>query len=138
MKKPTRDPIYLAFIRSLPCTIRGLSWGIEAAHTGPHGLGQKSSDYSAIPLCRKHHRTSNDSLHKLGPFRFMTVHQLEIPELVKRLNAKPIIRIEAGCFVGIFQGQERIEYVLGPAVYERLIPAAEQMRKRRLEEMRSR
>ena len=34
----------------------------EAAHTGPHGLGQKSSDLSAIPLCRVHHR----AVHRCG------------------------------------------------------------------------
>jgi hypothetical protein len=30
------------------------------------GIIQKSSD-SAIPLCARHHRTGDDSYHKLGP-----------------------------------------------------------------------
>ena len=52
--------------------LRGLRvhQGIEASHTGPHGLGQKSSDFSAIPLCYQHHRTGKDSYHKLGPQKF--------------------------------------------------------------------
>lgn len=77
---------YLAFIRSLPCLVCGIRRGIEAAHTGPRGLGQKSSDLSAIPLCRQHHRTGTDSLHCLGPRKFTALHSLDVPELVERLN----------------------------------------------------
>jgi hypothetical protein len=68
--KPARNPRYLAWIRTHPCVVCGASRGIEASHTGPHGLGQKSPDSSAIPLCAKHHRTGNDSYHKLGPRKF--------------------------------------------------------------------
>jgi hypothetical protein len=39
--------------------------GLEASHTGPHGIGQKSPDFSAIPLSAKHHRTGTDSYHRL-------------------------------------------------------------------------
>ena len=49
--KPQRDPRYLAWIRTQPCVVCGSARGIEASHTGPHGLGQKSPDTSAIPLC---------------------------------------------------------------------------------------
>ena len=69
--KPARNPKYLAWIRTHPCVVCGGSRGIEASHTGPHGLGQKSPDSSAIPLCAKHHRTGNDSYHKLGPRKFL-------------------------------------------------------------------
>jgi hypothetical protein len=84
---------------------------VEAAHTGPHGLSQKSSDLSVIPLCARHHRTGDDSYHKLGPRKFAEVHQVNIPAIVARLSAKPSIRVEAGAFVGRF-GEE--EYTLGP------------------------
>jgi hypothetical protein len=81
-----------------------------ASHTGPHGLGQKSPDSSAIPLCAKHHRTGNDSYHRLGPRKFSVKHNLDIPAIVRRLNLKPTIRVEACWFVTYLEDQG---YVLG-------------------------
>src|SRR5205823_5406967 len=98
--KPIRNPGYLQWIRTLPCSVCSTTRAVEAAHTGPHGLSQKSSDLSAIPLCVKHHRTGNDSYHKLGPRKFAEVHQLNIVAMVARLSAKPLIRVESGTFVG--------------------------------------
>lgn len=109
--RPLRNPRYLAWIRTQPCVVCGARRGIEASHTGPHGLGQKSPDSSAIPLCSKHHRTGNDSYHRLGARRFAEVHNLDIPAIVRRLTTKPVIRIEAGAFFGYF-GDE--QYLLGP------------------------
>jgi hypothetical protein len=108
--KPVRNPGYLQWIRTLPCSVCRTTRQIEAAHTGPHGISQKSSDLSAIPLCRRHHRTGNDSYHKLGPRRFAEVHHLSIRAIVARLSAKPLIRVESGTFVGCLGNQE---YVLG-------------------------
>jgi hypothetical protein len=108
--KPVRNPGYLQWIRTLPCSVCRTTHQIEAAHTGPHGISQKSSDLSAIPLCRKHHRTGDDSYHRLGPRRFAEVHHLSIRALVVRLSAKPLIRVESGTFVGCLGNQE---YVLG-------------------------
>ena len=108
--KPPRNREYLAWIRTLPCVVCRSTRGIEASHTGPHGLGQKSSDYSAIPLCHKHHRTGSDSYHKLGPRRFCAVHGLDIRAIVGRLNMKPLVRLEAGSFVAHLEGER---YVLG-------------------------
>jgi hypothetical protein len=108
--KPARDSRYLAWIRTLPCVVCGTTRGIEASHTGPHGLGQKSPDSSAIPLCSKHHRTGTSSYHKLGARRFAQVHDLDIPAIVGRLNLKPIIRVESGAFVGYLEDRQ---YVLG-------------------------
>jgi hypothetical protein len=108
--KPVRNPRYLQWIRTLPCSVCRTTRAVEAAHTGPHGLGQKSSDWSAIPLCEKHHRTGDNSYHRLGPRKFAKVHQLNILEIVARLSAKPWIRVESGAFVGRFGDQE---YELG-------------------------
>jgi hypothetical protein len=83
----------------------------RTSHTGPHGLGQKSPDSSAIPLCYRHHRTGPDSYHRLGPREFAKVHNVDIPAMVRRLNSKPVIRVEAGAFVGYF---EQRQYRLGP------------------------
>src|ERR1035441_6547045 len=108
--KPIRNPGYLRWIRTLPCSVCRTSRSIEAAHNGPHGMGQKSSDLSAIPLCARHHRTGDDSYHKLGPRRFAEVHQVNLQAIVARLSAKPVIRVESGAFVGRF-GEEA--YALG-------------------------
>ena len=79
---PDRDPAYLQWIRSLPCAICGANGArSEAAHTsvlGPRGLSQKSSDYSAIPLCYGHHRGNADSYHALGERRFIEVHGCDL------------------------------------------------------------
>lgn len=85
--KPERDPAYLRFIRTLPCACCESRRGIEAAHQGPHGMGQRSSDLSAIPLCVLHHRTGPESYHKLGPIAFAETHSLDISRLIVRLNA---------------------------------------------------
>jgi hypothetical protein len=122
--KPQRNPRYLAWIRTQPCCVCGSTRRIEASHTGPHGISQKSPDISAIPLCAKHHRTGNDSYHRLGPRKFSQRHDLDIPAIVRRLNLKPTIRVEAGWFVA-YLGNQR--YALGktdagirPAVREAL------------------
>ena len=109
--KPVRHPGYLPWIRTLPCSVCRTTRAVEAAHTGPHGLSQKSSDLCAIPLCVRHHRTGDDSYHKLGPRKFAELHQLNIPVIVARLSAKPLIQVESGTFVGRFGDQE---YALGP------------------------
>src|ERR1700731_1956056 len=108
--KPQRNSRYLAWIRAQPCVVCGARRGIEASHTGPHGLGQKSPDSSAIPLCSKHHRRGGDSYHKLGPRRFAEAHHLDVKDIVRRLNTKPMIRVEAGIFVGYLEDRG---YVLG-------------------------
>jgi hypothetical protein len=107
---PVRNPKYLAWIRTLPCLVCGAIRGIEASHTGPHGLGQKSPDTSTIPLCIRHHRAGKDSYHKLGPRKFSQVHDLDIPAIVRRLNLKPVIRVESGIFIGYMDEQQ---YILG-------------------------
>lgn len=104
--KPVRNPAYLRWIRSLPCSVCRTRWHVEAAHTGPHGLGQKSSDLSAIPLCARHHRTGNDSYHNLGPSKFAEVHRLTLRDIVDRLSAKSRIRVESGRFVGRFADED--------------------------------
>ena len=127
--KPPRNPSYLNWVRSLPCSVCRTTRGVEAAHTGPHGLGQKSSDFSAIPLCGRHHRTGNDSYHRLGPQRFAEMHQLNIRAIIERLSAKPYIRVESGVFVGRF-GEE--DYELG-STEAGLVPAIRKMSQLRRE-----
>ena len=64
---------------------------IEAAHTnalGPRGLGQKASDFSAIPLCAAHHRENPDSYHRLGENGFSHKHGIDLKEFVLRLQSR--------------------------------------------------
>jgi hypothetical protein len=64
---------------------------IEAAHTnvlGPRGLGQKTSDFSAIPLCSGHHRENLDSYHVLGEVGFSHKHRIDLQNLVLRLQSR--------------------------------------------------
>jgi hypothetical protein len=64
---------------------------IEAAHTnalGPRGLGQKASDFSAIPLCAAHHQENPDSYHRLGENGFSHKHGIDLKEFVLRLQSR--------------------------------------------------
>jgi hypothetical protein len=112
--KPVRNPRYLAWIRTQPCLVCGSTRWIEAAHTGPHGLGQKSPDTSAVPLCAKHHRTGNDSYHRLGPRKFGERHNLDLAAIVRRLNLKPKVRIQNGEFVAHLEGCQYRLVLSGP------------------------
>src|SRR5205823_2457849 len=70
--KPERSEAYRAWIRTHACIICGVpahARAIEAAHTdvlGGRGLGQKASDKSCVPLCRKDHTMGQYSYHALG------------------------------------------------------------------------
>jgi len=92
---PDRSPEYLAWIRTLGCIVCARVSGgttiIEAAHTnvlGPRGLGQKASDFSAIPLCAAHHRENLDSYHVLGEKEFSHKHKIDLKEVVARLQSR--------------------------------------------------
>ncbi len=90
---PERSAAYLAWIRTLRCAVclkaPSEYFRIQAAHTsvlGPRGLGQRSSDFSAIPLCHWHHQGGRDSYHRLGERLFALTHQICLQELVLALN----------------------------------------------------
>src|SRR5262249_7369284 len=90
---PDRSPEYLAWIRTLECVICsrvcGGSTSIEAAHTnvlGPRGMSQKTSDFSAIPLCSGHHRGAPGSYHQLGQQRFAQEYAIDLRQLVGAFN----------------------------------------------------
>jgi hypothetical protein len=78
--QPVRDDDYKRFIKRLPCVGCLKTWGIDPAHTGPHGIGQKSCDLSCIPLCRTCHRD-----YDAAPLKFAT-RKLDIPALIKQFN----------------------------------------------------
>ena len=64
---------------------------IEAAHTNAlcsRGVGQKTADFSAIPLCSWHHRAGRDSYRRLGETWFAQAHQIHLLEVVQTLNRR--------------------------------------------------
>ena len=82
--KPVRDRDYLKFIRLLPCIACGRKkWGMQAMHTGSHGIGQKASDLDALPGCPACHR----ELHEIGPVRFQLRHHLDFAALIQMFNS---------------------------------------------------
>lgn len=89
-KRPTRCPKYLDWIRTLPCAVPacGSVSNIEAAHTGPHGLGQKAPDYQAIPLCANHHRLGSSAIHQIGRTNFEACFDFDIDALIEDLNSE--------------------------------------------------
>jgi hypothetical protein len=108
--KPLRSPEYLKFLRSLPCSVpdcRRHFVRSEASHTGNRGLGQRASDWDAIPLCPRHHR----QYHDVGRRSFEKMHGMSIRETLERLHRKPQMRLQAGEFVAMFDGED---YRLGP------------------------
>ena len=58
-KRPGKDPKHLANIRELPCCVCGAAPPSECHHvkqgTGERGMGLRSSDKWALPLCNEHH-----------------------------------------------------------------------------------
>lgn len=71
-----RDPLYLRFVKRLPCVACGGTWMIDPAHTGPHALGRKASDGTAIPLCRRCHIAFDSD-----PRGFAERQKLDVPAL---------------------------------------------------------
>ena len=84
--EPARDRNYLRWIRRFPCVGCGSCRWIEAMHVGPHGIGQKASDFDALPGCPACHRTGPKALHKIGPVDFQTAHGISFPDLIRYFN----------------------------------------------------
>lgn len=64
---------YLDYIRSLPCRICDFN-PVDPHHVETGGVGMKGSDFTAIPLCRKHH----DELHSGGKETFQKLHGITL------------------------------------------------------------
>jgi hypothetical protein len=68
---------YWDWIRAQPCAVCGGRRGIEAAHVGLRGLGQKCDGWEVLPLCKTHHaRGLPASHHTLGK-KFWSFHNLD-------------------------------------------------------------
>lgn len=88
MSKPVRSSAHLQFIRTLPCSVPHCQRAyVDAAHVGPHGLSQKASDLSTVPLCRKHHRE-----YDANPRAFERARGLTLASAAHALAMKPKIQ----------------------------------------------
>lgn len=85
---PARSKKYLAFIRKQPCVCCGTTTRVEAAHTGPHGLSAKSSDFSCIALCDEHHRLGKWAHHGTNPVIWAAHWELDVPALIVEFNER--------------------------------------------------
>jgi hypothetical protein len=90
-----RSEAYKAFVRSLMCRVCRIEykcgqlspWSmkpVEAAHTGSHAIGQKASDYTCIPLCRKHHHELD---HQIGK-AFWRKYNLDRDRIIAALRKR--------------------------------------------------
>lgn len=84
---PKRNPGHLAWIRTLPCAVKGCcSKAIQAAHvrveTGG-GMGMKPADAFSVPLCVEHHLEQ----HRVGHAAFDAAHMLDLRALAEELAA---------------------------------------------------
>ncbi|HLG97104.1 MAG TPA: hypothetical protein VKX49_12395 [Bryobacteraceae bacterium] len=68
-------------------------------------MAQKASDFRTVPLCLKHHRTGNDSLHKLGRRRFEERFGVDLLKQAERLASKIQVRVENGHYVGYLENE---------------------------------
>jgi len=84
--RPVKDSGYLAFVRRFPCVCCGSSRRIEAAHIGPRGLKQKTSDFTALPICFACHQDGPGALHKIGPEAFQRLQVLDFAALQAMFN----------------------------------------------------
>jgi Putative HNHc nuclease len=85
--QPVRSSAHLAFIRTLPCVCCGRTRGVQAAHVGSRGMGQKCSDLETIPLCDFHHKEQ----HRIGLKDFVRMYDLDIPGLIVMFTRKPYV-----------------------------------------------
>jgi hypothetical protein len=122
--KPQRNSRYLAWIRTQPCCVCGSTRGIEASHTGSHGIGPEISRFFRDPAVRQALPHRLRQLSPVGSAKILPEAQSGHPAIVRRLNLKPTIRVEQGWFVTYLDDHR---YVLGktgagvrPAVREAL------------------
>ena len=75
--KPVRDAKYKRWVKRFACAACGSCRLVDPAHTGMHGLGSKSSDFSVIPLCRACHEAFD-----ADPFNLRVSNTLKVLEVL--------------------------------------------------------
>jgi 5-methylcytosine-specific restriction endonuclease McrA len=59
-RKPSRSAAYLQHVREHDCCNCGAPGPSDPDHVGSRGVGQKTSDFNCVPLCRTCHRYRTD------------------------------------------------------------------------------
>ena len=87
--KTARSWRYLAWIRTLPCSVCGAVIPRKPlTREAMVACALKASGLlSAVPLCADHHTAAADSYHALGKAGFEIRHNVYFAKLVKRLNS---------------------------------------------------
>lgn len=75
--KSIRSPEYLDYIRSMPCYVCQNSPS-EPHHTGAGGVGVKGSDFTCVPLCRRHHALA----HSMGCETFQEEYGIRFNDVI--------------------------------------------------------
>lgn len=72
-----RDKKYLKYIRTMPCSICGSNKSEPHHIFGSYG-SIKTSDYTAIPLCREHHNIEHQlsDKEKMIELLILTMHEV--------------------------------------------------------------
>lgn len=86
-----KDPAFLAFVRTLPCTTCGKPGPSQSAHIrysdfangnlNP-GVGAKSDDAKAVPMCPRCHLYTQ---HTMGERAFWEAHRIDPFAVAQRL-----------------------------------------------------
>lgn len=94
VRKPRRYVVppdiltYWEWVREQPCVVCGARRGIQAAHCGIRGLGQKCNGWEVLPLCRIHHDRGFPLSHHFLGKRFWVFHRLERFESMRILRER--------------------------------------------------
>jgi hypothetical protein len=78
---PDQAESYRDWIRQQPSCVSESPRHVEACHTGPHGLWQKSSGYTCIPLTHEEHM----ELHWMGPRKFQYKCRIDFDVVIEGL-----------------------------------------------------
>lgn len=99
-RSPARSPAYLSFVRQQPCWFCSSTEAVHAHHHGRKrgggGMGIKTCDLQAVPLCARHH----DEWHRTGkiaPYDLVTTPG-ELWEAVASTLRKAVL---SGQFSGV-------------------------------------
>lgn len=101
LKRPRLElPEYLAWIRTLPCTICGDNTSTEAAHYRSNDARffkvnpgkDKPDDIWVLPLCGKHHQHTNDAQHQHDEDVWWKSHGIDAPVLCLALYTLCFLR----------------------------------------------
>ena len=79
--KPAKDKKYLQWIRCHPCVVTGNPTNVVAHHVtvgALRGIGQKPTDYWAIPIDATEHR----KLHDMGELRYWQAWSMDPHHLI--------------------------------------------------------